>query len=725
MVKLHGSWVAGILLLFLFGIVLTQKASAQSPSSRSPTVVWQPLAIGAGGQLTGIDIAPDGTKVVKADVFGAYIWNATTGRWDQLVTASSGRVAFARPQGVWEIRIAPSLTTRLFMIYDNDVYRSDDRGASWRKTSLPGITGADPNGSGKFANQKMAIDPANPNIVYVGTPTNGVWRSFDAGATWQRISDIVPGKSPGTAGIVFDPKSGTSNGRTNTIFIPSYGQGIWRSTNAGTTWTQIANGAQGGPINVWTAQIGADGVYWCSDHKDTWKYDAGNWTNVLPFGQHFAALAVVTDPKAPGRVILSGPSGGKSGVETLDNGTSWIGKSAWFPNYPSPGQHQIATDIPWLADSDTSYMTIGDMKIDPSDGFIYFAEGIGVWKGSWPRTFSAFDWTSQSLGIEELVANDIIVPLGGKPVVASWDRPFFRSDDPKTYPSRYGPVNGAFASGWSVDYASSDPTFVVGLANWGVKDISGYSIDGGQTWQQFAAKPAWKLGGSIAAATKMNMVWVSGNNGLPYYTKDGGTSWKLAPGLPTDGWIFAYYLKRRIVAADRINIGTFFLYNSKHGLFKSIDGGDHWSLVYSGEIAPSSGFNARLRATPGHAGHLWFTSGPQGTTHPSPNGRFLRSTDGGLTWRTISHVLEVVDFGFGASNVPGGYPAVYIVGWVDGVYGIWRSDDQAASWTNVGTYPNNNIDRITAISGDMNTYGAVYVGFEGSGFAYGKLQHHQ
>src|ERR1035437_1077966 len=121
------------------------------------------MAIGAGGQLTGIDIAPDGTKVIKADVFGAYIWNTTTSRWDQLVTASSGAVTAASPNGEWEIRIAPSLTSRLFMVYDNNVYRSDDRGVSWLKTSLPRMSGANANDPLKFSNQKMAIDPANPD----------------------------------------------------------------------------------------------------------------------------------------------------------------------------------------------------------------------------------------------------------------------------------------------------------------------------------------------------------------------------------------------------------------------------------------------------------------------------------------------------------------------------------------------------------------------------------
>ena len=38
--------------------------------------------------------------------------------------------------------------------------------------------------------QKMAIDPNNPNVVYVGTPQNGLFVTTDGGTTWQSVSAV-------------------------------------------------------------------------------------------------------------------------------------------------------------------------------------------------------------------------------------------------------------------------------------------------------------------------------------------------------------------------------------------------------------------------------------------------------------------------------------------------------------------------------------------------------
>ena len=48
---------------------------------------WQTLPLGAGGYICGMDIAPDGTKVIRTDTYGAYWWDGST--WVQLITYAS------------------------------------------------------------------------------------------------------------------------------------------------------------------------------------------------------------------------------------------------------------------------------------------------------------------------------------------------------------------------------------------------------------------------------------------------------------------------------------------------------------------------------------------------------------------------------------------------------------------------------------------------------------
>ena len=75
---------------------------------------------------------------------------------------------------------------------------------------------------------------------------------------------------------------------------------------------------------------------------------------------------------------------------------------------------------------------------------------------------------------------------GRRSGVASWDRPFFYISNLNAYPSTYGPVDSVnIDAGWSLDYASSDPSFIVGLADWWGTEESGYSTNGGQTWTTF------------------------------------------------------------------------------------------------------------------------------------------------------------------------------------------------------------------------------------------------
>ena len=668
---------------------------------------WKPLRVGAGGFVTGIDIAPDDTMVVRTDTYGAYIWDGT--QWDQLITSASMPAAFVQllsGGGLYEIQIAPSDSNIMYMEYNGYVFVSTNRGVTWTETSFSPVSQAvdGANDSYRMNGQKMAVDPNNPNVVYVGTPQNGVFVSTNGGGTWQSVSGVPASQEatsseyPGITGILFDPALGGTNasGNTNTIFAASWGNGVYESTNAGASWSSI-----GGPSYVENAAVSSTGAYYVISDNGTeetgatlWSYSNGTWTNLLT-GDANGLHTVAVNPFNPNEVVVQ-TNGGILNV-SLDGGSTWSGLD-WT--------NTLGTNtIPWLAS--TNLIGGGGLVFDQTvSGKIYSTSGIGVWNATLPSNFtssSAIVWNDQSLGIEQLVANEIISPPGGQPVVANDDFGDFYIANPDVFPSAHGTVSNQFAAGWAVDYASNDPSYVVAVTD-GNGEFSGYSTNGGQTWNTFSTYPSDLIGGGIAAASSTDIVIFPSNNSVPYYTLNGGQTWNQISisGVPTSGetgWGFASYLKRFIVTADRVNIGTFYAYNygpsgdsSAAGVYKSTNGGITWTQVYSGAFTDSgyndSGFNAKLRAVPGIAGELFFTGGEQQGSLNDPVGEpFFESTNGGSTWSAVPNVLEVYDFGFGKAAPGTTTPAIYIVGFVNNKYGVWESDNNAETWTQIGLWP--------------------------------------
>ena len=131
----------------------------------------------------------------------------------------------------------------------------------------------------------MAVDPNNPNVVYVGTPQNGLvrydrWRrqlaKSERGAG-ERAG--CSGQYPGITGIVFDP---TLRRHAAEKPIPSLRQamahGVYESTNGGASWIALS----GGPSDVEYAAISSTGVYYAIGNNNTslWRYMNGAWTEL-------------------------------------------------------------------------------------------------------------------------------------------------------------------------------------------------------------------------------------------------------------------------------------------------------------------------------------------------------------------------------------------------------------------------------------------------------------
>lgn len=726
--------------------------------SSAGNTVFSPLQIGAGGFLTGLDIAPDGTMVIRTDTFGAYKWNGTG--WTQLLTIGampSGEAGHTATgdwlsEGVYEIVIAPSNSLRFYMIYRGRVFVSNDRGNNWTKTNFTAVSNCDPNDQGspgRTTAQRMAVDPNNADVCYVGTPSDGLWQTLDAGVTWTQIASVLTATSISGGMIVcFDSASSVVSGKTQTIYVSSYGRGVYVSTNGGTSWTLTTSGP-----TTHRHTICRNGILWLVDDAVNGlnKY-TGTWTAgfVVDGSQNTKCVSLDIDPSNSSRIVVIG-EGGYISVST-NGGTSFSG---WPAGGGASGMTRSAGagEPAWLAWTKEDFMSAGNIRFHPTNSNeLWFAEGIGAWVSNPPNTAIANAWSAKSQGIEQLVANGVISPPGGVPLVFAWDRPIFRVNNPLSYPATHGPTrNNAIELASSADWASSDPGCIVLISNVHGSDVSGKSNDGGGTWANFGTVPpnssTSDLGGCIAASTNQNFVWIGAQNSLSlYYTTDGGVTWNASSitGPVTTGYSNSAFIDRQILCSDRVSANTFYLYyngtansdgagtgadGSIAGIYKSTNSGASWSKVFSGRMNGNSntGFSqsfyaAKLRSVPGQSGHLFFTAGDVGG---SISGALSRSTNAGVTWSAVAGVTEALDVGFGAAFPGQSYPAVYVAGWVGGTteadYGIWRSIDNCATWTKLTSYPNGNFDFVKCISGDSNTYGTVYVGFIGSGWSYGRL----
>ena len=154
--------------------------------------------------------------------------------------------------------------------------------------------------------------PAEPNTFYMGSTGGGVWKTIDAGHTWTNVSDgFFKAASMGAVDVsLSDPKvvyagTGSSKIRSNV----SIGRGIYKSTDAGKTWSFIGLRDTGqiatvrvhpsNPDIVFVAALGNPfaankdrGIYRSTDGGKTWK-------NVLFVSDEVGAADVEIQPGHP------------------------------------------------------------------------------------------------------------------------------------------------------------------------------------------------------------------------------------------------------------------------------------------------------------------------------------------------------------------------------------------------------------------------------------------
>lgn len=197
------------------------------------------------------------------DIF--YVATAQSGVW-KTINGGTTFVAEFQDQGLMSIgaiAVAPAnpdvvwvgtgeANNRQSTSWGDGVFKSTDGGRTWKNVGL----------RRSYHVNRIAVDPRDPNVVFVAAGGSlfgsggdrGVYRTTDGGATWKAV--LTVDADTGANEVAMDPTnhrilyaSTYQRRRSQCCFNGGGpGSGLWKSTDAGDTWTRLTNGIPEGPL---------------------------------------------------------------------------------------------------------------------------------------------------------------------------------------------------------------------------------------------------------------------------------------------------------------------------------------------------------------------------------------------------------------------------------------------------------------------------------------------
>ncbi|MFI0443870.1 cellulose binding domain-containing protein [Actinomadura sp. 6N118] len=756
---LAGGMTAGLATLAITAAALVPAATATSaPVPAAESYSWKNVRIDGGGFVPGIVFSRKEKNLIYArtDIGGAYRWDQSAKKWIPLLDwvgwdkwGYNGVVSMAAdPVDADRVYVAAGMYTNSWDPNKGAILRSSDRGRTWQATELPFKLGG--NMPGRGMGERLVVDPNDNRVLYLGAPEgNGLWKSTDRGVTWSKVSSFTnPGDyaenpsdpngygshRPGVVWVTFDESTGTSGTPTKTIYagVADKANTVYRSTDAGATWTRLAGQPTGyiahkgvlagNALYIATSDTG--GPY-TGAKGDVWKYDTktGGWTQISPIpssssDDYFGYSGLTIDRQHPNTLMVATQVSWWPDMilfRSTDGGATWTRIWDWngYPNRSFRYTHDISS-VPWLtfgANPSPPEVTpkLGWMnesvEIDPFDSdrlmygtgaTIYGTENLTQWDAGGKITI-----TPMVKGLEETAVLDLISPPSGAPLVSALgDIGGFRHPDLTAVPATIF-TQPVFTTTTSLDYAESNPNIMVRTGNFTDSDRPNdshvaFSTDGGANWFQGTEPSGVNQGGTVAgAADGSRFVWAPGDSGQQVVHSTGfGTTWSPSSGVPANA----------IIESDRVNPNRFYAFSNGR-FYVSTNGGQSFTPAATG--LPTTGVH--FKALPGKEGDIWL-AGETGLLH---------STDSGATFTKQPNVSKAINVGFGKPAPGRTDQALYTVATINNVTGLFRSDDTGATWLRVNDDQHQYGNMGEALTGDPRVYGRVYLGTNGRGIIYG------
>lgn len=601
-------------------------------AASDPNVVW----VGTGESQVRNNVVPGN---------GVYRTTDTGRTWEHLGLDDTRHISRLRvhpddPDTAWVGALGDIFGTNP----ERGVYRTTDGGTTWEQVLYVSDRAGcadlvvDPtNPRILYATIWEAV--RRPWDMVSGGPDSGLWRSTDGGGTWEPLHDR-PGFADATLGRMGVAASAARPDRVWALVEAGDDQGgMYRSDDAGETWDRTSDhgGIQGRPW--YYSHVFADPVdpqtVWALNLW-AWRSDDGgaNWTQVqTPHGDNHDLWI---DPADPARMVTGNDggasvsfNGGQTWSTIFNQPTAQIYRFDVNPVFPhdvyGTQQDNSGIRVPtrswkgairWPDCQELGEAEAGDVAVDPRDDRWVFLGGAGFGHPGpllrfdtvteqaqdvavWPEYFMGvgasetkhrFGWTYP---ITFSPHDPTCLYVGGERVFRSHDRgmsweaisPDLTRDDPTKQGTSGGPISKdtSGAEVYCTIHALAQSPLTPGELWVGTDDgLVHLSTDGAESWTEVTPPdlPEWATVQRIEPSRhRSGTVWLAAHNyrlqdrrPLLFRSRDHGATWdRVVTGLPEDEWTRT--IREDPAVPDLLYAGT------EHRPWVSLDGGDQWSPI--------------------------------------------------------------------------------------------------------------------------------------------------
>lgn len=664
------------------------------------------------GWVTAVKYSSDGSVLyARTDVGGAFKSTDGGNNW-QFISQYAENIGGLYVQG---LAIHPANKNIVYLACgtsyretdpDRGVWKTIDGGLTW--THVFTNINFSGNDDIRWGGECITIDPLSPNIIYCGGRESGVYKSTDDGATWNQIasSALVSGNissiaiKPGTTGSNAEIWVGSQTGTTLA--------GVWSSTNAGTSWNQQRNTSDIQGV-VFRVLVKSDGTVFVAYNESLAKFSSGVWSAVPGFTTGQGNLCAVHFMGSENKIVA-----GRMDFTRLstDGGNTFPTVLPLTLLPPLPKHSFNWTSVQWArnhfmqnpANANEWYMSGGFGCVKSTDGgqnWRYATHGINI-----PVMYKTYFHVNDP--------NFIYMPMGD----LTMGRITNGGTDGEITDYAFYSFNilQDFSNGTAVLTTPANPSkhYLVG-GNIYQGEVPGVfvSINNGANYTKLNAAGIPNTANrpivaGVASNTNENqlIVYVGGdysnigNIGGIYWSANGGNSFTRANGLAADIMAPAVYYSNYGLGKDPFNTMKRYGYfeGTGGGFYESNDEGKNWNL----KNQVIGGYK--------NAGTLVIHPTIQNLFYISISGNGLyKTTDGGTSWNNISgwESAEQVD-------ASGNIIAAYGKRTGDSFNKIYKSIDNGNSWNEI-TGPNYRLPNTTSLSINPFNTNQLWIGTTGNG----------